>query len=294
MAVFLTGAAIGELLNLCQIADRVLTMESGALASLMGGTVAPRLSQLLSDCEAAVGWLRDRDGVLEGTLRQLGVRSVCLATPVPLRGVHQTRRFWEVLGNRHELEKPVPCLTLPAALMEAAARQLRTLGISDADHLVLCHPGSGSLHKCIRPETMAAVISRLQQAGYRPAIVSGPADGQAVAGLMQRGMPHVPVIEQPTLPTLAGMLARARLFLGHDSGVSHLAAAIGTPTVALFGPTDPSQWAPLGDHVSVITGSPCSCAPWAEVQRCQEKPCLAITPETIASVCLTRLTATVE
>jgi heptosyltransferase-2 len=54
------------------------------------------------------------------------------------------------------------------------------------------------------------------------------------------------------LPELAVALARCRLFLGHDSGVSHLAAAAGTPGVLLFGPTDPALWAPPGDHVRVL------------------------------------------
>jgi heptosyltransferase-2 len=54
------------------------------------------------------------------------------------------------------------------------------------------------------------------------------------------------------LPELAAALARSRLFLGHDSGVSHLAAAVGAPCVLLFGPSDPAMWAPPGDHVRVL------------------------------------------
>jgi ADP-heptose:LPS heptosyltransferase len=46
------------------------------------------------------------------------------------------------------------------------------------------------------------------------------------------------------------------LFLGHDSGVSHLAAAVGTPCVLLFGPTDPAMWAPPGEYVRVIHRGP--------------------------------------
>jgi ADP-heptose:LPS heptosyltransferase len=51
---------------------------------------------------------------------------------------------------------------------------------------------------------------------------------------------------------LAAALAEAGLFLGNDSGVSHLAAAVGTPTVALFGPTDPTVWSPIGPRVTVV------------------------------------------
>jgi heptosyltransferase-3 len=50
---------------------------------------------------------------------------------------------------------------------------------------------------------------------------------------------------------LARWLARARLYIGNDSGITHLAAAVGTPVLALFGPTDPAVWAPRGEHVRV-------------------------------------------
>jgi ADP-heptose:LPS heptosyltransferase len=51
---------------------------------------------------------------------------------------------------------------------------------------------------------------------------------------------------------LAAVLARAGLYVGNDSGVSHLAAAAGCPTVALFGPTDPALWSPVGPRVRAI------------------------------------------
>jgi len=60
------------------------------------------------------------------------------------------------------------------------------------------------------------------------------------------------------LRTLAAVLARASVYLGNDSGVSHLAAAAGAPTVAVFGPTDPDRWSPVGPAVRTVradTGS---------------------------------------
>lgn len=290
--ILVAGAAVGELLIHCQVVDHVLTAESGALALLMGGTLSPSLRHLLAGCEVAIGWLRDGDGQLERTLRRLGVSSVRLASPVPIRGVHQSRRFWEVLGNPGPMETRIPRLMLPTELRELAAQHLRMFGVSDPGRLILCHPGSGSPHKCVGAGIMAKAITGLRQAGYRVAVVGGPADTEAVAALVRQGLRDIPVIEQQTLPITAGMLAHARLFLGHDSGVGHLAAAVGTPTIALFGPTDPSQWAPLGDHVSIITGPACSCSTWAQVQACELKPCLAIEEEAIMAACLQRLAAT--
>ncbi|MGP0075419.1 MAG: glycosyltransferase family 9 protein [Bryobacteraceae bacterium] len=53
---------------------------------------------------------------------------------------------------------------------------------------------------------------------------------------------------------LARWLASARLYIGNDSGITHLAAAVGVPVVAIFGPTDPAVWAPRGERVRVVSG----------------------------------------
>ncbi len=60
------------------------------------------------------------------------------------------------------------------------------------------------------------------------------------------------------LAELGCWLSRAKLFIGNDSGITHLAAAVGTPVIALFGPTDPAVWAPLGKHVAVTARMPLS------------------------------------
>jgi ADP-heptose:LPS heptosyltransferase len=60
------------------------------------------------------------------------------------------------------------------------------------------------------------------------------------------------VLHNQNLRELASELAVSRVFIGHDSGVTHLAAAIGLPTIALFGWTDPKIWGPLGSQVRIV------------------------------------------
>lgn len=60
----------------------------------------------------------------------------------------------------------------------------------------------------------------------------------------------------PDLFDLACWLKRARMYIGNDSGITHLAAAIGVPTIAIFGPSDPSIWAPIGDQVRIVRKLP--------------------------------------
>jgi heptosyltransferase-2/heptosyltransferase-3 len=81
------------------------------------------------------------------------------------------------------------------------------------------------------------------------------------------------------------MLTHCAAYIGNDSGVTHLAAAAGIPTIAIFGPTDETVWAPPGSHVKIITCAiecrPCS---GAQMQRCAEQKCLrGVTLENIVS-----------
>ena len=86
------------------------------------------------------------------------------------------------------------------------------------------------------------------------------------------------------LAQVARILSRCRLYLGNDSGLTHLAAAVAGPDVlALFGPTDPRVWAPLGPHVHPLT-APCPKAPCAagRLIPCPEPVCLeALSPDSV-------------
>lgn len=284
--VLLAGSEIGSLLQACGVVDRTLTTESGDLAALMGGAdrVPARLRELFRRCGRVVGWLKDHDGSLRATLGELGIRRIVLETPAPRAGVHQSTRFLAVVEEACTGITPPVRLTVPEQLRQAGSAVLRTLGIEEAQEFILCHPGSGSVHKCVRPEIMAEVLRNFRQSGLRPVIVGGPADEAAIAGLVDLGLRDIPVLHHQSLATLAGILAQAGLFVGHDSGVTHLAGTLQIPTVAIFGPTDPLQWAPQGDHVSVVTGPPCTCSGWEAVRACATKACLVVRPEEILAV----------
>jgi heptosyltransferase-3 len=116
---------------------------------------------------------------------------------------------------------------------------------------VAIHPGSGSPRKNWPVGRWAELAAKLR--GQAPLlIVGGETDTAAVAALAPCGE----VAQNLPLPELARRLAACRLFLGHDSGVSHLAAAVGTPCVLLFGPTEPAMWAPPGEHVQTVRRGP--------------------------------------
>ncbi|HET8646880.1 MAG TPA: glycosyltransferase family 9 protein, partial [Vicinamibacteria bacterium] len=117
------------------------------------------------------------------------------------------------------------------------------------DRFLALHPGSGSPAKNWPPGRYASLARA--RAGGRPwLLVEGPADAEAARSLAgEAGAVRAHGLDARVLGAL---LARAGLVVGNDSGVTHLAAACGAPTLALFGPTDPLQWAPLGTRVEAL------------------------------------------
>jgi heptosyltransferase III len=112
---------------------------------------------------------------------------------------------------------------------------------------VLVHVGSGSPAKNWPARCFAETIERLRNV----TLIVGEADRDAVHDVehhIGRGLPHLEV----GLLELAERLAGCRAYLGNDSGVSHLAGLCGARTVALFGPTDPHVWRPLGPRVAIL------------------------------------------
>ena len=147
-----------------------------------------------------------------------------------------------------------PLAALGLSLGEQAA-ELRMQGVTSHPSLLAMHPGSGSGAKNWPAERWEILARQLlaKNPSLRLAIVGGEADAvalQALSGL--RNEDRVVFWEELPLSALALNLAGARGYLGHDTGVSHLAAVLGVPSLLLFGPTDPAVWAPPHGHVKVL------------------------------------------
>jgi ADP-heptose:LPS heptosyltransferase len=156
------------------------------------------------------------------------------------------------------LARAVAPLVSESSLMAAQALETKPLSWSDderqaaerltqalpRDFLAL-HPGSGSPSKNWPFERCLEAAAQLAE-GEPWLFVAGPAEA-ALAG-----PPGAVVARDWPLRTLGAALARAGLFVGNDAGVSHLAAATGAPTLALFGPTDPALWAPVGPRAATL------------------------------------------
>lgn len=150
---------------------------------------------------------------------------------------------------------------------EAATSLLARLHL-DPGNFVLIFPGSGSRAKNWPFENFVAMAARL--ARKIPALfILGPAETEFAPRLRTIGLPILSDLE---LPIVAAIAAQARLFIGNDSGVSHLAAAAGAPGLAIFGPTDPARWRPLGE-VQVLSRMPLNTLQPGEVAAAVESLC---------------------
>jgi heptosyltransferase-3 len=292
--VLCAGDQIARLLLACRIIDAWTSVERRAGADLFAGadSVTGQVRTWLEDCDLAIAWTQDLDGRLNETLKSVGVREVIVRSPfsTAIRATPQRDRFLEAIDEGPSDDEGDVLLKVTDPLLHLGRACLEPAGLAIGQPLAVIHPGSGSAHKCVAPDLLASVVIAVQASGATPVVLEGPADREPVERLLQLCTNPPIVLKGLDLFTVAGVLAQALLFVGQDSGITHMAGLIGVRTVALFGPTDPARWAPRGTHVTVVQGAPCLCQSWGDVSRCEEKPCLKMSQDHLVALCLAHLT----
>jgi len=120
---------------------------------------------------------------------------------------------------------------------------------------IAIHPGSGSPAKNWPLSNFIALGRMLGDHRYgKPVFICGEAES-AITAPLRKEFSSTAVLHGQNLDTMATFLAGCAGYIGNDSGISHLAAAVGTPAVVLFGPSSASVWAPRGPHVRVISAT---------------------------------------
>ena len=150
---------------------------------------------------------------------------------------------------------------------EAARERVRALLPASSGPVVLVHPGASTANKCWPPEGFAAVCDELQESGAAQILMlCGPRERDRVDAVRGRMRTEVAVVQGAlAIRELAALMQQADVFLGNDTGPMHLAAAVGTRVVALFGGASPIQWGPLGEgHTVLRVEQPCPC-PYREL-----------------------------
>jgi len=143
------------------------------------------------------------------------------------------------------------------AIEEAGRRALLTKNKpSRSGGLTVLHPGSGSRKKNYPPEFWLDLIrGRDLEMFHKRVLLLGDAEEEwHQIYAKELSGEEIEIVISPNIDRLLSLLKEASFYLGHDSGITHLAAMLGTPTIALFKNSYPLQWAPLGPDVTVIAG----------------------------------------
>lgn len=234
-----------DLAVLAGYADAVRSIEYAAMAGFFapGAELEPELADYFASFSVVISYLFDPDGFFRGNLGRAGVETI-------VSGPHRVDEG----GAPAARQLAAPLEGLAMFLGEGAEAWPRVLwddGVA-RDRLAW-HPGSGGARKVWDPGRWVEVFVEL---GVRDLmLVSGEAEDDRIGeveGLLRGAGIGVEPVRGLALCELAQRLRSVGLFFGHDSGVSHLAAACGVPCLLVFGPTDPSVWAPPHPHVAVV------------------------------------------
>ena len=161
---------------------------------------------------------------------------------------------------------------------EEEKRVLKVLGDAGADPaegLAAIHPFSAVTQRGWPLENFAELTARIsRETGLRPVILGGPGDVGAFDSVRHMfGNGIIDLVGKCNLRDTIALLKQSALFVGNDSGIMHLAAAAGTPLVALFGPQSPNKFGPWSDRAKVIyRGLPCSPCRQKFFSECEPSP----------------------
>ena len=235
--------------------DHILNQDRADLAPLYttAGPLRSATCHLFADTDFLLAYTADSKGVVASRLGTIvkGELLVHDPRPRPWQRRHITEHLLEPL-RRHGIPSPNP---VPRIRLRPADR---TYAAACCQHhrsdspLIVLHPGSGGQRKCWPLDHFLELARGLQQRAGQIILLCGPAEETLAPKLQNQTTPPCLTVHPPGLLELAGLLERAYLFIGNDSGPSHMSAALGTCTVALFGPTDPQIWGPRGPDVRIV------------------------------------------
>ena len=216
--------------------------------------VDPSLAEfILSHKAAAVVARKEPDPAAQG-LKRLGLREVLTvpAAPPADRLVHVSDYMFELTGIAPPVET---CLLEASAEGRAAARRFMAESNLSPGSFALFQPGSGGKAKNWPLDRWLETAQGVREAlGLTPVFLLGPAEEAQAEALSKVAPAKKPLLATGlSLVAAAGLIESAALFAGHDSGITHLAAVMGRPTLAVFGPTDPVRYAPRGPSVEALS-----------------------------------------
>lgn len=236
------------------LVDRLQSLDSARMALYFQGECAlpPEEKKYIRSFDLIVSYLHDPEGVLLKHLKDAGAENIIAVSPLEIKN-HAADHFLsglkDILGDEAREYPPVRLEWLESLRQEAHRRLSVKVG---EKKIIIIHPGSGSPAKNWPAKNFAMLAKKIRgETEFEPIIIGGEADEKTIA-VMRPLLPEFRFLVNAPLTDVASILSAAGGFVGNDSGITHLAAALGIPVIALFGPTDPAIWAPRGKNIAII------------------------------------------
>ena len=242
---------IAQLATFGGLADEVRSIEAAALAGFFArdGRLDEALQTYFSGFAIIISYLYDPDCIFQSNIARCSKAQFIAGPHRPNENtaLPATRAFLRPLERLAIFEAdPVPRLPNETLCLERCS--------PSASLLLAVHPGSGSERKNWPEEKWAELLREIiRRASLQLLLVGGEAEGERLPRLT-KVLPadRVQIAYNLPLPKLAERLAQCDCFVGHDSGIAHLAAAIGLPVLALWGDSTESVWRPQGEKVFIL------------------------------------------
>jgi heptosyltransferase-2 len=236
-----------------------------------------------------IGYDRDGRGLL-----------LTKAIPVPKQDetpAHEMFYYLELVRRAGWIDAlpDVPEISLQISGEQSQQAEARLQRFGSRPGAVRVAVGAGASYgsaKCWPPERFAIALNLLALERDAEMVLFGTPAESAVSNAIQDGLRQkaIDLVGQTQIAELPALLSRCSVFLGNDSGAMHVAAAVGLPVVAIFGPTDPFGTAPVTPRCAIVQEKP-YCSP-CFLRRCPtDHRCMtAIEPQRVTSQVLTALT----
>ncbi len=234
------------------LAEAALHVESADIEqgwhALFGSGMPPtaeRPGKLIEGAHAIYNFISPDDAALTSLAPHAQVATL-EPTPPDHYAKHASQYLLDQLGKLPPVKSAVEQI-----LKSVNLRGISTGRSHDGD--VVVHPGSGSREKCWPVERFVKVIERLKRNRKEVRVLLGEVELERFDDGEIKSLESAATVRRPaTYLELFNELRTASLLIGNDSGPSHLAGIMGLPTVALFGPTDPGVWRPMGPRVRTL------------------------------------------
>ena len=184
-------------------------------------------------------------------------------------------------------DRPATQLAIPESAAFVIEERLRDAKL-EGKRLALIHPAAAFATKQWAPENFARVIEHLERAGFSSVAIVGPGQDKVLDELQNNCSAPITTFNL-SLPEVSALASRAKLFVGNDSGIAHMAAAVGTPSVVIFGSSNIAHWRPWSRAESEVVFEEMPCQP------CHGYFCEQFEqPECILRVPVNRVVAAIE